>query len=84
MHHDEDEEFLVEPDNHQLVDLWLAMDSQWRLAIGFAGCCWQAPEHVNAWSALKAMGVKKRNRQGLFRALCDMEQEALQVLNAED
>ena len=70
------------PENVAVFNLFLALETNWRPAIGASGVIWQAPDHSNALAAMQMLGVKKRQRGELFNALCGMEQAALAVLNA--
>lgn len=72
------------PENVEVWELWVALVSQWRLVTGLTRVAWAAPDHVNALAVMVAFGVKKRRRKDLLNALCEMELEALSVLNAEE
>lgn len=72
------------PENVEVWGLWVALVSQWRLVTGLTRVAWAAPDHVNAMAVITAFGVKKRRRKDLFNALCEMEMEALSVLNAAE
>ncbi len=75
---------MIWPENVVAWELWLAMEVNWHLSIGMGGALWEAPRHSDAQSSIALLGVKKRDRRALFNALCDMEREALAILNAAD
>lgn len=74
----------VWPDNAAIFELWSALDTRWELQIGLTKTRWASPSHADAESAMRLLGVKKRDRRRLFNELCQMEIAALNVLNGAE
>ena len=74
----------VWPENIAVVDLWFALDSNWRLNAGLVRVKWEPPGHANVIAAMTGLGVKKRDRQRVFNEYLVMEQAALERLNLPD
>ena len=72
----------VWPENVAIWELWCELELNWQLSIGMGVVHWSAPRHSDAQASMAMLGVKKRDRRHLFNALCDMEREALAILNA--
>lgn len=71
-----EDEFAVWPDNWQALDVFCAMQTQWRFTqMGPTGLDYSALE-----STLRLRGVRKRDRADVFEAVRIMESAALAVM----
>lgn len=75
------EEFSVWPDNWPTVQLFLALQTQWRVALGMGQAVWMGLDYAAAQAAMQMLGVARKDRQETFAGLCAMERAALPLLN---
>lgn len=77
---EEEEHFLpVPPDIWDSLGHFLALQTQWRLAVGLGGAVYLGFDYAGVAGLLKVMKVKKANR--VMKDIQVMEQAALPILN---
>ncbi|MBY0240756.1 MAG: DUF1799 domain-containing protein [Burkholderiaceae bacterium] len=76
-----DVDFLVWEENWQAVTLFLALKTQWRMAVSMAGLHYFGIEYASAYALLDARQIAPGDREALMDALRLMEDAALPLLN---
>ncbi len=69
--------FEVWEENWETLEVFQALDTQWRITGGLAGSRVQGIDYMAIPATLALMGVKKRNRKRVFKGLRIMERGAL-------
>lgn len=77
----EEESFSVFEENWLILQVFLAMQTQWRLVAGMAGAAYQGLEYQALPVVWDSLGIVKKKRPEVFAGLRKMEVAALQVLN---
>ena len=77
---DEPEEFSVWPDNWETTQVFLAMDTQWRVVQGGNGVRIMGIDYAAAWAVINGL-VPRKARPEMFAGLVTMERAALPLLN---
>jgi hypothetical protein len=72
----------VLPGNRRVWELWLALETQWRLVAGMTGLTRTGLDYPAADTVRRALGIKRRDWRGVLADLQQMEQWALAALNA--
>ena len=78
----EPEEFAVWPDNWETSQLFLAMDTQWRVVQGGSGARIMGIDYAAAWAVINGL-VARKGRPEVFAGLVMMERAALPLLNTK-
>ena len=79
-----DPPFEVHDDNERIVELFLALGTQWRVvAVPMGGIVRQGIEYSAVEPALRMLGTKRNEWPEIFAGLRIMEDAALAVLNAK-
>lgn len=71
----------IYPENVAVWDAWLALETQWRMAVGAGGAAWLGLDYAAIPGVLKLLGVRKGDRSRVFAGLREMEAVALPVRN---
>ncbi len=84
-HADRDEEELFEiwPENADALELFIALQTQWRVAAGF-GVAYLGLDYAGVEHAMRLRGVKRAERARLFEKIQAMESAALRELNRKN
>lgn len=73
------DDFEVWPENWQVVEVFYALTTQWRVSLGWRGKVYQGLDYTAVESVLRMLKV--RNRAEVLSGLMVMEGAALKVLN---
>lgn len=73
----EPEAFEVMAQNADSLQLWLAVETQWRLAIGLGGSSWLGLDYSAVDVVLRRVGLSKARANEVFGDLMVMEAAAL-------
>lgn len=71
----------VFPDCWQAVELFLTLQSQWRIAVGAGGAIYQGLDFAAIEPSFRLLNIKKTDRAQLFKDLVLMSDEAASVIN---
>jgi hypothetical protein len=74
--------FAVHPDNEILLAVFLALQTQWRIAVGAARAVYLGIDYGSIPPVLSMLGIPRRERADAFAAVLLMEAAALPILNA--
>lgn len=74
--------FEIHPDNLEALNAFLAMQTQWRVAVGMAGAFYVGLEYAAIPAVLALLGIPRAARADIFASLRAMESAALRVLNS--
>lgn len=77
------EELPIWPENWPTAQLFMALQTQWRIALGMGQVVWLGLDYAAAQAAMQLLAVPRKDRQEIFAGLCVMERAALPVLNAK-
>lgn len=80
----EEEVIDVWPENVQIWDTFMALETNWRVIAGMSGKEYQGIERASIPMALEMAGVKKKARRRVLDGLRFMERKALAALNGID
>lgn len=72
----------VEPENHVLWDLWLALENHWRVVAGMSRMAYLGIDLQAANLVRKAHGIKRRDWPNVLTGLLEMERIAVVELNS--
>jgi hypothetical protein len=79
------EDFDVWPDNWPTLQLFLTLQTQWRLLVGGAGgASFIGLDYSAVQAAMLMLGIPRKERAEMFVGLCMMERAALPVLNSRN
>ena len=78
----DDDELAVWPENWLTVQVFLAMGTQWRVAVGMGGAFYSGMDYTALPVVERRLGIKAADRADIFLRLRIMESEARQRLNA--
>lgn len=78
---DIDEDCLVEKDNWQTLEVFLAMSTQWRIIAGMSGATYQGLEYSALREVWNGLRIPQKERPDIFQGLRAMESAALPILN---
>lgn len=71
------------PDNIDVWNVWCALRTQWRVVAGLGTAAWQGLDYAAITPLLlDSLGVKEGDRASVFNGLREMEDEAVEWLNA--
>jgi hypothetical protein len=76
-----DRHFEVYEENWPSLELFLEVQSQWRLVAGMSGASYLGLDYQGVEAFMRLKPVPRKDRAGLFQDLLIMEREALRVLN---
>lgn len=76
--------FEVWPENIRIVNVFLSVDTQWRVIAGLGGMVYQGLEMRSVQSALEMTLVKRGDWPTFFAGIRVMELAALPVLNSKE
>lgn len=71
----------IHPDNEVLVAAFLALQTQWRVVLGFKRVIYQGIDYGAIPPVLALLGIPHRERNEAFAAIRVMESTALEILN---
>lgn len=74
------EEYGIWPDNWQTVQLFLLLQTQWRIAAGMVAN-WIGLDYAAVHAAMLMLGIPRKDRGEVFSGLVVMERAALPLLN---
>ncbi|MEN9671433.1 MAG: hypothetical protein RL018_1710 [Pseudomonadota bacterium] len=77
----EKQDFEVLPENLMAVQVFLAMQTNWRVIAGMAGIVWQGLDYSALPAVFQLMAIPKKQHPALFQDLRLMEAEAVPILN---
>jgi hypothetical protein len=71
----------VWPEHVEAVELFCALATQWRVAVGFGGVMFLGLDYAALEAVMRLRGVRPKDRARLFGQLRVMEAAAAAVLN---
>jgi hypothetical protein len=73
--------FEIYPENQTALELFLAVQTNWRLVAGMDGVTFQGIDYTALTAVFTLMAIPKKQRPALFAELRTMEGAAIPILN---
>lgn len=72
------------PENLKIVEVFVALGSQWNVAVGLGGVLYLGLDYTAVRHAMELMGIDRSEWPEIFNGLRVMESAARPVLNNKD